>query len=801
MLQNTPGGYQMKISFLTKSICDCLIVIPEDAAVVEQTAAEEVQSYLEKSLDIKLPIVSETNAEGKCIYIGKTTYAKNANAEGKSKENWIIKMHKGSLILTGGKDKGDRGIIYSAYHFLEENVGVRWWNPFEEDVLKLDTLEIAEDFYKDGTPHFPYRKPYMDSQSGTENFSHMARTRTNVVSPLDDNIPDGVYDPGVRKYGDVLTMGRPHHVHTMGKYFPPDQYFDKHPEWFAWNEKEKKHLKEGHFCFSNEEFYQELLGKLLGFMKEDERLAKETGVELPTYYSFSLDDKDASYYFCQCPKCKAILEKSGYSGYVLNFVNRVAREVKKQHPWARIETLGYVIFSEPPKDDTVPEENVVIRLAADRSDIIHGFEEPWNRVYLRWLREWSEKCKVNGAKMHIYQYMYNIQIHGPFPIFWRLQSFVKNYAKYGVEGIFSETQNSTADCWDLNKYIFSHLLEDPDCDVDALVTDFTNRYYGKAGKYVKEYLEVIRAALTRNITHNYCMCDDTELNFMDARAAIDGSAALDKATAAIGDEMPYRARLNWLRKHLDGVILNRYFDFKRQAKKAGESFPYDRALLKKRVVDAINEYAANPRRSGYQTRAKDEIDYYTNLSDKDEILDIPAFFRNVDPEDIWQYRPAGATKTGLKNLREVFGLWPVEDPDSTVSKVLKVSYDNCRGSQKDHIMVPPSKSEDKRPLNFSLYQDNQVVGELNLYREDLIQGGYHIYKVGSVDHISNFPDTSLIAYDYGFLSIKINGLLADFPMEACDVYLSMKPSGELYGGKAGDENALFIDRMIVVRTK
>jgi len=791
----------MEKFFIRRGVNDCKIVIPENAHIVEKTAAEELVSYIEKALSVKLPIVAESEAEGKCIYVGHTEYAKKNGILGKSKENWIIAVKERNLVLTGGVETGDRGIIYSVYHFLEEEVGVRWWNIYEEDVLALEELILADDFYREGTPFFPFRKPFMDSECGIDNYAQIPRTRVNAISPIDDDIPNGVYDENVRKYGDVSHYGRPHHVHVMEKYFNAEETYAEHPEWFAWNEKEQKHIKRGHFCFSNDDFFNAILGKLLAFIKEDEELSEKTGVELPVYYSFSMDDKDADYYFCQCPKCKAILEKSGYSGYVLKFVNRIAREVKKKHPWARIESLGYVIFSEPPKDDTVPEENVVIRLAADRSDILHGFIEPWNRVYLRWLREWSERCRVNGANMHIYQYVYNIQMHGPFPIFWGLQSFVKGYAEYGVEGIFAESQNRFSDCWDLNKFVFTHLLEDPDCDVDALVEDFTDRYYGKAGKYVKEYLEIIRDAMYRNITHNYCMCDDTELNFIDYRAAIDGTTALDKAEEAVGSEMPYRARLNFLRKALDGVILNRYFHLKRQAERAGEKFDYDIPLLKARVVEALREFVASKIGENCKVRVEDEIEYYTNLPEKDEVLDIPEYFKDVDPKDIWQYRPAYATKTGLKVLREVFGLWPVEDSDSTVSKVLKVSYDNCRGSQRENIMLPSKKADGGRPLNFSLYQDNKVVGELNLYREDLIQGGYNIYKVGSVENIKNFPDTSLIVYDYGFLSIKINGLLADFPMEDCDVYLSMKPSGELYGGRAGEENALFIDRMIVVKTK
>ena len=140
----------MEKIFLTKGINDCLIVMPNDPAVVEKTAAEELQSYLEKALDVKYPIVSEAEARGKGIYVGQTEFAANAGICGTSMENWIIAIREGNLILTGGVNRGERGIIYAAYHFLEDFVGVRWWNPYEEDILSLESLSLDEDLYKEG---------------------------------------------------------------------------------------------------------------------------------------------------------------------------------------------------------------------------------------------------------------------------------------------------------------------------------------------------------------------------------------------------------------------------------------------------------------------------------------------------------------------------------------------------------------------------------------------------------------------------------------------------------------------------
>ncbi len=800
----------MKNIFLEKGKNDCLIVIPDDAHIVEKTASEELVNYIEKSLSVKLPVVSEKDANGKCIYVGHTGFAKKNGIIGKSKENWIIKMADGNLVLTGGVESGDRGILYSVYHFLEEYAAVRWWSQFEEDVIELSAISLPDDLYKEGTPAFPYRKPLTSTfagDDGVDKYAYLPRTRVNVLSPLDDGVKDGAYNPEVRRYGKVITMGRPHHCHVMGKYFPADEYFDEHPDWWAWNEKLGMHNRHAHYCFSNEGFFNALVERLLGYIKEDVELAEKTGVELPYYYSLSLDDIDAEYFFCQCPECKKIMEESGPSGYVIRFVNRVAREVKKIYPWAKFETLAYVVFAFPPKDDTVPDENVVIRLAYDRADMTHGFVYPSNKPYLEKLKTWSKLCSVNGAELQIWQYMFNIQVNFPLPLVYGLKSFIQTYREYGVKGVFIETEKVSADCHDLNTYVLYHLLEDPDCDVEALVEDFAHRYYGPAGKYVKEYLDILRDAQERNVIHAFCMCDDTMLNYIDARVAIDGTKALDKAFEAVGDKEPYRARLNWLRKPFDGIVLSRYYDFVHQAESYGEVFAPDRKVIKERIVATIEEYdkflrTLCPFAILQNTPTQDEIEYYKNLPDEEEVLDIPECFRDIDPADIYQFRMVDNMKVVDKRLRPVYGFYPVEDKDTTVKSVLKISYDNCRGKQREFIMAPTSKdAEKKNAVSFNLWQDDHPVCGLELYREDFIQGGYNIYKVGSLENLKDYPDSSLIVYDYAFLSVRINGIAVTMPMDACEVYISIKPSGEMYGGKAGEENALFVDRMIVVRKK
>ncbi|MBQ5777195.1 MAG: DUF4838 domain-containing protein, partial [Oscillospiraceae bacterium] len=362
----------MKKVFLEKGVKNCLIVIPEDASLVEKTAAEELSEYIEKSLAVKLDIAGENKAEGKCIFVGQTEYAKKADVLGDSVENWKIRMVSGNLILTGGVGKRDRGIVYSVYHFIEDFLGVRWWSPYEEDVISLSELSLLDDLSVEGTPAVSFRKPLMHSGVGLEAVAHLARTRTNVITPLDDKIEgEDLYCHEALKYGNFKHTGRPHHTHVTPRYFPKEEYFEKYPEWYAWNKVSGQRMKTGGLCLCNKELRQAFIDKLMGFIEEDVKLAEETGAEVPCFYSLSQDDvyDDA---FCQCEECSKIIEKSGFSGYLIQFVNKIAREVAKKYPNIKIEHLAYLSFIEPPKDDTLPDKNIITRLAHLRSDLFHS---------------------------------------------------------------------------------------------------------------------------------------------------------------------------------------------------------------------------------------------------------------------------------------------------------------------------------------------------------------------------------------------------------------------------------------------
>ena len=133
------------------------IVTAEDPIPAEETAALELAAYLKKATGGEFAVAAEREHDGKqpAIYLGPTSLAKSHGLDPADwgPERWAMRTVGNSLILVGGRP---RGTLYAVYHFLEDVVGVRWWNPVEEHVRSRATL-VVEGLDRRGEPRFRYR--------------------------------------------------------------------------------------------------------------------------------------------------------------------------------------------------------------------------------------------------------------------------------------------------------------------------------------------------------------------------------------------------------------------------------------------------------------------------------------------------------------------------------------------------------------------------------------------------------------------------------------------------------------------
>ena len=118
------------------------IALPQNPSMVEETAAEELCEYFKKATGATFAVVSENSVSGNAIYVGHTDYAKKLFPLCTGEEQWYIKTHDNNIVISGGRTPIERGLIYGAFHFIEDVLGVRWWNEWEEYVPTVDEFSI-----------------------------------------------------------------------------------------------------------------------------------------------------------------------------------------------------------------------------------------------------------------------------------------------------------------------------------------------------------------------------------------------------------------------------------------------------------------------------------------------------------------------------------------------------------------------------------------------------------------------------------------------------------------------------------
>ena len=132
------------------------VSLPENPKPWEKFAAEELTAFLSQAA--AEGAVSVGGQDGVVFHVGDTPMAVSHSLQSATmpEEKWVIRSFGRDVVLNGG---GTRGTIYSVMHFLEDVVGVRFWNDSEIDVpapkaIALPALDAS------GRPAFKYRDIY-----------------------------------------------------------------------------------------------------------------------------------------------------------------------------------------------------------------------------------------------------------------------------------------------------------------------------------------------------------------------------------------------------------------------------------------------------------------------------------------------------------------------------------------------------------------------------------------------------------------------------------------------------------------
>ena len=468
----------------SRGATDYRIVLSAAAEPAEQTAAQTLADYLNRITGAAFPVVTdaESTAE-KELVVGVTNREGTRFADRNAWDDDAVRLLTDgqTLFLTGGSA---RGTLYAVYTYLEDQLGCRW---FTHDLIvtpEQETLPLPDvDYFYE--PCFKLRQTFWMFSTMYSDYC-AAHKLHGVMAGMPESLGGGRYELAISS------------VHTMQQ-FVPKTLFDEHPEYFGADENGVRSPNRQP-CLRNDDVFRLAL-----------EYAKTYFAQYNAILSVSQND---SMDFCQCEACRAFNDAHGGvdSAALLDFVNRLAAEIKQTHPTAQIETLAYQRSQQPPVGLTVGD-NVVIRLCAMNTCTLHDLDDPScppNKAFDADFSGWSKLTD----RLYIWDYSTDFQYYyALFPNLTTLQKRYQYFRDHNVVGVFDNGCGEVAvagEFHELRVYLLLKLMWDPDTDVERHIREFCAAYYGAAADDVIAFINYFEANVggfnprTAKQCHNSC---------------------------------------------------------------------------------------------------------------------------------------------------------------------------------------------------------------------------------------------------------------------------------------------------------
>lgn len=437
----------------------CVIVIPAQPSAVESKAATELQTCLYKMSDVMIPIVDDREKNlGNEISVGNTNRIDHLRMDGEKlgDDGFLIKTNDKKVYVVGGKSNG---VLYGVYELLEHYLGYRKYTPAVEYVPQKSKVTLPGKIDDLQVPVIKSRNMLYAGANDKAFFEWLRLTHT----------PTSGVDWG--RWGLW--------VHTFDILVPEKVFYKSHPEYYTMNEKGERVPSQ--LCLTNPDVLEVLCGEL------EKRMDKNPEA---LYWSVSQND---NYNYCKCENCMKVIEEEGSpSGLIIRFVNEVAN----RFPEKIISTLVYQYSRKAPKY-AKPAKNVNLMFCSIECNRSKPIRDDESSVSFR--EDMDDWAKLSD-NIILWDYMVQFSnLYTPFPNFRVLQPNMQYFVSNSVNALFSQgNPQPGGDMWQLRAYVAAKLLWNPDCDLDYIIDDFLNGYYGKAGKHIKEYMNLLHDNLEKS---------------------------------------------------------------------------------------------------------------------------------------------------------------------------------------------------------------------------------------------------------------------------------------------------------------
>ncbi|RJP63867.1 MAG: DUF4838 domain-containing protein [Ignavibacteriales bacterium] len=492
-----------KLKIVTESKSDYKIIISSSASRWDSLAALEFQKYIKEISGAILPLENYSSPETDFeIVIGKNNRINEIDTSGIKYDGFIIKTVNNKIYFYGG---GKKGTLNAVFSFLEKYLDCRMYSSQVKIIPAKNSIEIPQIDLVDN-PAFAYRDVHYYEANQDE------YCRWHKLVDSDDKKMWGMF------------------VHTFQTLLPADKYFKDHPEYYS--------LRNGirvpqEPCLSNPEVYKIVVDELR------KRMAENPNAK---YWSVSQNDDDD---YCQCDECSRIDSYEGSpSGSVINFVNKIAKEF----PDKIISTLAYRYSRKAPLHIKL-EKNVNIMLCTIEAYRTKPLaDDTSSSAFVKDLDDWSKL--TNNIILWDYVVQFSNLI-SPFPNFQVLQPNIQLFNKYNVNMMFQQGAGGCrlTEFGELRSYLISKLLWNPNLNFDSTMNDFLNGYYGKAGIYIREYIDLMQTELIKSGHKLWIYSNPVEQmkSFLTPELMDRYNSIFDKAELAVGNEPECLERVKFAR--------------------------------------------------------------------------------------------------------------------------------------------------------------------------------------------------------------------------------------------------------------
>lgn len=562
----------------------CEVVVHEQAGPVAWFAGQELAQLLGEALGKTVPLVRQPTQGVASLIVGRSPQALQAgiDLDAIGRDGFVIRTMGEDIVIVGRDDMRtdvprllatssllkrqshfQRGSLSGVYHFLETQLGVRFYFPGQigtiiprHSSLTIPPLDIQE------APDHPARDSgysglLPDGTDGQASYPYKSlhRLRQRLQTQYIPNV-HGLRDLDlVRRFGDT------------------------HPEYFALLPDGTRHTSSnlrhaGHLCFSSgvrEVIYQDAKAFLTGQSAQSRDIRSRGGSHnwspantQPGYFNLMPQD---GFVPCACEACQkhykgvrfSQMDQQAASTFIWGFVAEVARKLEEENVPGNITMMAYAPYKLVPEVDL--PDNVMVMVATAGPWNVQGFKEEQTLI-----RQWN--AKLSGRKVWMWNY---ISKHGEMSMpgvpCITPQTVGQYYSQLApdISGAYLGCASDRYIYQVLNTYIASKVLWDNDFDVPAGIEEYHVKMFGRASGPMQEITRFMERTWVERIAGNQVVTDlgptsippsphTLWMEIYDQQAMAQLASLFDKARAAASGDDASLARVDFMRRNLLDVL-------------------------------------------------------------------------------------------------------------------------------------------------------------------------------------------------------------------------------------------------------